>query len=114
MKRDIFSIGGGLLLTAMLSFGAQQTWTGEIGDDMCGTNHQAMARGGKHIDPTECTLACVKAGGKYVLVSHGAVFQIANQGLPDLKKRAGRKVRLTGQLGSDHKTITVAEIQAVQ
>jgi hypothetical protein len=39
------------------------------------------------------------------------VFEIANQDLPDLEKHAGHKVQLTGDLGSDSKTITVAKIQ---
>jgi hypothetical protein len=37
MKRTIFSIGASLLLTALMSFGAQQTWTGEISDSMQGS-----------------------------------------------------------------------------
>jgi hypothetical protein len=53
----------------------------------------------------------VKAGNKYVFVSKGQVYEIANQNLPDLKKHAGQKVQLTGDLGSDSETITVAKIQ---
>ncbi len=111
MKRTILSIGASLLLVPMLSLAAQQTWTGEISDNMCGANHQAMAKSGQKVNPRDCTLQCVKGGGKYVFVSKGQVFEIANQDLPDLQKHAGHKVELTGDLGSDSKTITVAKIQ---
>jgi hypothetical protein len=111
MKRNILSIGISLLLTPLLSFSAQQTWTGEISDSMCGVSHQAMAKSGQKVNPRDCTLECVKAGNKYVFVSKGQVFEIANQDLADLQKHAGHKVQLTGDLGSDKKTITVAKIQ---
>ena len=111
MKRSILSIGASLLFAPVLSLAAQQTWTGEISDSMCGASHQAMAKPGMKVNPRDCTLQCVKAGNKYVFVSKGQVFEIANQDLPDLEKHAGHKVQLTGDLGSDSKTITVAKIQ---
>jgi hypothetical protein len=111
MKRTILSIGVSLLLVPALSLAAQRTWTGEISDSMCGANHQAMAKSGQKVNPRDCTLECVKAGNKYVFVSKGQVYEIANQNLPDLEKHAGQKVQLTGDLGSDSKTITVAKIQ---
>ena len=111
MKRTIFSIGATLLLAPILSLAAQQTWTGEISDSMCGANHQAMAKSGQKVNPRQCTLECVKAGNKYVFVTKGQVFDIANQNLPDLQKHAGDKVQLIGDLGSDGKTITVAKIR---
>ena len=111
MKRIVLSIGASLLLVPTLSVAAQQTWTGEISDSMCGASHQAMAKSGQKVDPRDCTLQCVKAGSKYVFVSKGQVFDIANQELPDLEKHAGHKVQLTGDLGSDSKTITASKIQ---
>jgi hypothetical protein len=113
MKRTVLSIAAGLLLVPILSFAAQQAWTGEISDSTCGANHQAMAKSGQKVSPRECTLECVKAGNKYVFVSKGQVYEIANQNLPDLENQAGHKVQLTGDLGSDDKTITVAKIQMV-
>lgn len=111
MKRTILSIGASLLLAPALSLAAQQTWTGEISDSMCGANHQAMAKSGRKVDPSQCTLECVKAGSKYVFVSKGQVFDIANQDLPDLQNCAGQRVQLTGDLGADGKSITVSKIQ---
>ena len=110
-KKSILLTGASLLLAPLLSFGAQQTWTGEISDSMCGANHQAMAKSGQKVNPRDCTLECVKAGNKYVFVSKGQVFEIANQDLPELQKHGGHKVQLTGDLGSDNKTITVTKIQ---
>ena len=111
MKRTILSIAASALLVPALSLAAQQTWTGEISDSMCGASHQAMAKPGQKVNPRECTLQCVKTGSKYVFVSKGQVFDIANQDLPDLEKHAGHKVQLTGDLGSDSKTITASKIQ---
>jgi hypothetical protein len=111
MKRTILSIGASLLVFQALSLAAQQTWGGEISDSMCGANHQAMAKSGHKVNPIDCTLACVKAGSKYVFVSKGQAFNIANQDLPDLQKHAGQKVQLTGDLGADGKTITVSKIR---
>jgi hypothetical protein len=46
-----------------------------------------------------------------VFVSEGKVYPIANQNLPDLTKHAGHTVKLTGDLGSDGKTITVSRVE---
>ena len=58
----------------------------------------------------DCTLACIKNGSKYVLVSKGKVFQIDNQNLDDLQKYAGQNVTLTGKLTGD--SIEVSSIVA--
>lgn len=113
-KRNVLSIIGAPLLLVSVSFASPQTWTGEISDNMCGPNHQSMAKDGRKVNPRECTLECVKGGGKFVLVSKGQVYDIGNQNLPDLKQHAGHKVELTGDLASDKKTITVAKIQTTR
>ena len=100
-----------LFLFSLLSaWAAEQTWTGQISDNMCGADHSAMAHDGKKADPHECTLACVKGGGKYVFVSEGKVFEIANQNFGDLSEHAGHSVKLTGNLDSDGKAITVSKL----
>ncbi len=90
--------------------GASRTWTGQITDSMCGTNHAAMSPGAKTVNAHDCTLACAKAGSKYAFVSNGKVFRIANQSLADIAKQAGMTVALTGDLGADGQTITVSGI----
>jgi hypothetical protein len=99
------------VLAPLLSFAGQQTWTGEISDSMCGPSHQSMAKKGQKVNSRECTLECIKGGQKYVFVSKGQVYEIANQDLPALQQHAGHTVQLTGDLGSDNKTITVANVQ---
>ena len=69
----------------------------------------AAQHGGKGTD-AECSAACVKAGGKYVFVSEGHVYTIANQNQKDLSANAGKIVQLTGDLQGT--TITLATMTA--
>ena len=99
------------LLVGFASFvhAADQTWTGKISDSMCGASHTKMMA--EHKDAKtdrDCTLACVKGGGKYVFVSDGKVYNIENQDLALLQDHAGHTVRLTGEMKGD--TITVSKI----
>lgn len=89
---------------------AVQTMTGQISDSMCGASHAKMIAGhtGAKMTAASCTLACVKAGAKYVFVSGGKVYSVANQDFVDLQKQAGHTVRLTGEVSGD--TVTVSKI----
>lgn len=51
-----------------------------------------------------------KGGGKYVFFSKGKVYEVQNQDLKDLQVHAGQTVKLTGELGSDGKTIKATKI----
>jgi hypothetical protein len=100
------------LLVGLSSFvqAAEKTLTGKISDSMCGISHAKMMaehKSGKMTD-RDCTLACVKDGGKYVFVSGGKVYTIENQDLALLQDHAGHTVRLTGEMKGD--TITVSKI----
>src|SRR5690349_21170063 len=101
------------LLLGLTSFApaAEMTWTGKISDSMCGGSHAKMiaAHGGGKMTDRDCTLACTKAGGKYVFVMGGSekVYNIANQDLAALQTHAGHTVRLTGEMKGD--TITVSK-----
>jgi hypothetical protein len=88
--------------------GVQQTWKGQISDNLCGAKHEEAAEGQGRMPDRACTLACVRGGSKFALVVDGKLFQIANQDLPDLKTHAGHTVLVTGEL-NDH-TITVSKI----
>ena len=87
---------------------ADKTWTGQISDSMCGASHQKMTSAHAGMTDRDCTLACVKGGGKYVFVSDGKVYTIANQELALLQTHAGHTVQLTGDMKGD--TITVSNI----
>ena len=107
------SLLGGIASSASA---ADQTWTGLISDSMCGDSHDKMITGrykdlrtSSGAPARECTLACVKNGGKYVFVMKGKVYKIANQNLAALPLNAGNSsVQLTGDIQGD--TITVSEI----
>jgi hypothetical protein len=110
MKRILLTVTL-LLLSSLPGSAAEQTWTGQISDSMCGANHQAMAHGGKKVDARECTLECVKAGSQYVFVSKDKTYIVANQDFAGLKARAGRRVKLSGEMSADGKSITVSKIE---
>jgi hypothetical protein len=100
-----------VLLTAHGAFAASRTLTGTISDSLCGISHKAMAaRHGGNATDAECSTACVKAGGKYVFVSEGHVYTIANQNQKDLAANAGKTVQVTGDLQGT--TIMVAKMAA--
>ena len=99
----------GLLVgLATVAASADQTWTGQISDSSCGTSHKKMTSAHPGMTDRDCVQACIKAGGKYVFVSDGKVFKIANQDLALLPMHAGHTVRLTGDMNGD--TITVSDI----
>ena len=106
MKIVIASVA--LLLATSVSTGAApKTWTGTISDSHCGAKHKSVD--GKSVTDRECTEMCTKAGGEYVFVSQGKVYQIADQKDAALAAHAGHTVQLTGEMKG--KTITVAKIE---
>lgn len=68
LLRGLCCIG---LLVALTSFAsaADKMWTGKISDSMCGASHAKMIAGHAGMTDKDCTLACIKAGAKYVFVS---------------------------------------------
>ena len=101
-----------LLFAVSTLVGADQTWTGKIGDSTCGAAHKSAAEhGGKKMSDRDCTLACVQHGGKYIFVSEGKVYNIENQELADLKNHAGHTVKITGEMTGD--TIKVKKVVMV-
>ena len=97
------------MLGAMSVSAADQTWTGRISDSMCGAKHKKMAEHGtSKMADRDCTMACVKEGGKYVFVLKGKVFKIDNQDFAALQEYGGHMVQLTGEMTGD--TIKVSNI----
>jgi hypothetical protein len=97
------------MLGAMSVSAADKTWTGKISDSMCGAKHKKMAEHGTtKIADRDCTMACVKEGGKYVFVLKGKVYKIDNQDFAALQEYGGHMVQLTGEMTGD--TIKVSNI----
>ena len=108
--RTIINVG--LLLCGSLgAFAADKTITGQITDTMCGASHQKMAHGAQKMSAHDCTLACVKNGSKYAVVSRGKVYEVSNQDAAGLSEHAGHTVKVTGEVSADGKSITVSKIE---
>jgi hypothetical protein len=103
MKQQCFRIALAASLTCGGSYAAQQTWTGEISSSMCSSTHGGMGH--------DCIMNCIKAGEKYIFTNKKGTHPIQNQDFSDLEKHAGHTVKLTGDLGSDGKTITVTKVE---
>jgi hypothetical protein len=88
------------LIASFSSFAGAATMTmnGMISDSMCGASHAKMMEMHKDAKMTDrdCTLTCIKGGGKFVFVSGEKVYTIANQNLAALTEHAGETVSLTG------------------
>jgi hypothetical protein len=112
MKKLVLCIGALIALAPGLATAA--TFTGEIMDSQCAKagGHQAMFKKEGTNDAKACTLACVKAGGKFVLFQAGSknYFNLDDQKKPEAF--AGQKVQVTGTLDKASKTIHVTEIKA--
>jgi hypothetical protein len=112
MKRVFINLGAIGLFAGLSSFAGAATMTmdGMISDSMCGASHAKMMEMHKDAKMTDrdCTLACVKGGGKFVFVSDGKVYNVANQKLAALTEHAGETVTLTGNVEGD--TITVSKV----
>ena len=102
------------LLTSLAGFApaASMIWKGEISDSNCAISHQKVTQVHPSLNSHSCTLACVGDGARFVFVSDGKVFKIANQDLAALTANAGYTVQLTGDLKDD--TITASKIILVQ
>lgn len=108
MKR-ICTLVAALLFIAGTAFGAEQSWTGKISDSMCRAKHETPSEGGPELSERECTLACVRGGSTYVLVTEGKTYKLADQKDPALETYAGTVVKVTGELEGE--TITASKIE---
>jgi len=89
---------------------AEQTWTGQISDSMCGAKHAVAEHGKKKMSDRECVQACIKKGARHVLVADGKVYKLINHDA-DMAAHAGHTVRLTGDLNNE--TIRISKIEMV-
>lgn len=105
-----------VLLGATVSFAANRTFTGQIMDEPCAKagNHDAGFKMTGTNTPKDCTLACVKAGAKFVLYNAHTktMYELDNQTGP--KGFAGENVRVIGTYNRATKTIHVVKIEAAR
>ena len=99
----LFTTMVGAMLIAGSASAAEKTWTGKISDSMCGATHMKMSaeHGKTKMSDRDCTMACIKEGGKYVFVSAGKVYKIENQDFGSLAEHAGHTVKMTGEMTGD-------------
>jgi hypothetical protein len=84
----------------------KQTFTGEVGDAMCGRQHMGGTA-------AECTRACVAKGSKFALVVGDKIYTLNTTdkaALATLDQQAGKNATVTGTLDGD--TITVSSVAA--
>ena len=87
--------------------GGKQTFTGEVGDAMCGRKHM------EDEPAAECTRACVAHGSKFALIVGDKIYTLDTTdktALATLDKQAGKQATVTGSLDGD--TITVSSVAA--
>ena len=117
MKRLAIGIMGSMALLAV-SVAAQreQTLVGEIMDSQCAMmgSHEKMVQKERIAveDKKQCTLTCVKGGGKFVLYDAAAktVYLLDDQKRPE--QFAGAKVTVMGSYDKTKNTIHVTGIKA--
>jgi hypothetical protein len=84
----------------------KQTFTGEVGDAMCGRKHMEGT-------PAECTRTCVEHGSKYALIVGEKIYTLDTTdktALATLDQQAGKNATVTGTLDGD--TIEVSSVAA--
>ena len=94
-------------LSLYAAAGGKQTFTGEVGDAMCGRKHMEGQ------PASECTRACVAHGSKFALVVGDHIYTLETTdktALTTLDKQAGKTATVTGTLDGD--TITVSSVTA--
>jgi hypothetical protein len=103
-----------LLVFSLASFSSvyalaahKQTFTGEVGDAMCGRKHMEGETA------AACTRACVAHGSKYALVVGEKIYTLETDdktALATLEQQAGKNATVTGVLDGD--TIQVSAVAA--
>ena len=114
MKKMASGIVASLVLLGF-AFAAQKsaTFSGEISDRYCAKagSHESMMKTHDVKTIEECIPACVKAGGKYVLVdsANNTVYALDDQQKPAAFAR--QKVKVTGIFDKATQTIHVENIE---
>jgi hypothetical protein len=107
-------LAAALMFAAAPALAAEKTLTGTISDAKCNGTHHKAEHGSQDDSDHDCVTKCVEAGSKYVFVSGGKTYQIANQDFAALKDHGGHKVALTGDLKGDSITVSKVEMPAAK
>jgi hypothetical protein len=102
----VFSAAAFLSLHAAAA-GHKQTFTGEVGDSMCGKKHMEGETA------ADCTRACVSHGSSYALIVGDKVYTLQTTdkaALATLDSQAGKTATVTGVLNGD--SIDVSSVAA--
>jgi hypothetical protein len=102
----VIVVGASSLANLHALDGRKQTFTGEVGDAMCGR---------KHMDGTaaECTRTCVAHGSNFALIIGEKIYILQTTdktALATLDQQAGKNTTVTGVLSGD--TIEVSSVAA--
>ncbi len=106
-----FAMLAAAILFAVPALAADKSMTGTISDAKCNGKHSKAEHGSQADSDHDCVTKCVTGGSKYVFVSGGKTYEIANQDFADLKDHGGHKVKLTGALDTKGESITVSKIE---
>ena len=117
MRRFTLALAA-LIMTGTISFAGSRavthTFRGQIMDSACAKmgNHDAGYKMTNTNTAKDCTLACVKAGSKFVLYNSTTkrTYELDNQQKPE--EFAGQNVRVVGTYNAKTKTIHVEKIEA--
>ena len=112
MKKLAMLAAAILFASAPALLAADKTMTGTIGDAKCGVKHSKAEHGSQSDSDHECVNKCVAGGSKYVFVSGGKTYEVANQDFAGLKDHAGHKVALTGEVKGDSVTVSKIDMPA--
>jgi hypothetical protein len=91
------------------AFAVSQTYTGIVGDAMCGAKHVMPG------DAAACTRGCISKGSKYALLIGDKVYVLDTMDkalLATLDKWSGEKVTVSGTAKDN--TITVTSVKTAQ
>jgi hypothetical protein len=108
MKKLVMLAAAILFATAPALVAADKTWNGVISDAKCNGKHSKAEHGSQTDSDHDCVNKCIAGGSKYVFVSSGKTYQIANQDYAGLKDHGGHRVALSGEMKGD--SITVSKI----
>jgi hypothetical protein len=112
MKKLVMFAAAILFATAPALMAAEKTWNGVISDAKCNGKHSKAEHGSQTDSDHDCVNKCIAGGSKYVFVSGGKTYQIANQDYSGLKDHGGHRVALTGEMKGDSITVSKIDMKA--